>query len=435
MPIPDLPDIPDLGGLAPEVALDPEIADVPAAPDVAPNEVEKEDSRSVFSDDGDPDWDEEDSLDEDEDEIDLESPSLTLGRKLLIALFTTISFCVFAVWMFPYEQMARYALSGISKSVQVSFDSLQLNLFGNDEINMLRVNAGDGLRIQARRIESSLSYLDLLGENPKGVIYFEGLELNLDGLVLKLPRANLEVDLKNVLQKQKQWTGVLKVNLNRPRFMTLPAKLSLLVPDLKPADVKIGSIKLALRINRGGRMRISSGSLSSNMAQLNLRGDATYVSSILAPNLNLTLCSKFRKNLKEKFPRLHGLLLMAGVTEAENRLCWFIKGSLNNPSFSAQKNAGTPSGSRDAPRPAPDPDATKKPSPSPRPDARTPRPGFSPTPGASRTPRPRPGRPIIRSGQPGTPPHLRRPGFGRTRPYPRTPGRGSVRRYKPGERR
>ena len=283
----------------------------------------------------------DDGLDDGED-LD-ETPRLSVKQKVVTGVAVLISFLLFTIIFLPIEPVVRYALSKGARIVRIEFKELDLNLFSADVVTDLRVTTPDGSYLRGTSVQSSLSYIDLLSEHARGRIRIPRLDIEAVGLEAKVNGVDLEVNIRKLFQAPARWEGLISLNTASIQVSALPPALRSMGIELDPATIKIRKVRLQARIENGGRMLLDGTSISSNLFDIRVKGNGRVRDSIVAPDLDASICFTADKDLETINKGLMDMYLAVGGTAAGS-LCPRVKGIPGNLRWEMPAGAKSPGG-------------------------------------------------------------------------------------------
>lgn len=287
--------------------------------------------------------DEEEPLVSDEEGTDAfedeEQPApFSMRRKITIGLTVLLSFVIFAILFFPYESVVRFALQKFARTVRVDFNRADLNLFGPDRIEDLKVMTPDGSFINAKTIIADIEYFSLFSGAAIGEITAKKLDAEVAGFSFKTKSLQIKVNLKNTFETLKKWEGRLQLISKNIDTGSLPqGALKMLPIPISLDGLKIKAINIGGMMARGGKIHLQKSIIKSNWADADIEGNIVLRGASARPVMDLNICIRPDANLKNNNSTMFELIKTFGSTIA-GKLCFKVKGGLNNLKFEPVKD-------------------------------------------------------------------------------------------------
>ena len=259
--------------------------------------------------------------------------------KQRLQLFGTIiaSFLFFALFLFPYQKLARYSFFKFSKQVSLNTGHLDLSFFGTSFVDDISLPFGEGGGIGARQLEIAIPLLKLIGNSIDGELRFKELQYFSSALAFSMNELFLSLDLERHTLALNQWEG--NVNMDGKNFKLLQLNL----PQLESLGVDLSQLKvqkLELKLAfEQGKLNFDGSQLLSNYFTLNLKGFSQLKEPVTSSRLNAKICIIASPDLESLNSELMGIYILAGGS-AGGELCLKVAGNLLKPDFEKANRGG-----------------------------------------------------------------------------------------------
>jgi hypothetical protein len=271
------------------------------------------------------DLDRPEDLTDDEFFEEFEEENLTLKQKLLLIVSGVISFLLFVIFLFPFEDILRtYLLKKFDESgFTVDFKKMSLPFWGNKQIDSLYFLTPDNLEIKSEEIETDISIYQLYKNNLYGKVDAISFTLDTIDLILNMRKVSLDLHLSNIEKGFMATSGTINIQITDGKISRLPEFP--MIGNL--SGTKIKSIQLDIK-KIGNKFQIEKGMFNLSIAKITLKGKLDYSGSLKTSPIEIEICPKLTPTFATEREDLDNTLKMIGKGSDP---CIPIKGTLAQP--------------------------------------------------------------------------------------------------------
>ncbi len=252
---------------------------------------------------------------------------LDLRQKMYTLAAAAVSFAIFFIILFPYENIVRSVLNSENNPVKIQYSSLNLSLFGESRLRNAVMVTRDGTKLNAQEAIIDVSLLRLIPGSLKGELFFDTFRLQLSGTGLEAGALEIITDLKNYLKPADQYDGTVTINANKASFTSFPAGIPL---PLNASDLIIERLQLIVTMKQGS-YSIDNSSLKSNLFTIQIKAGGKLAPEFTRSPLNGTMCLTPVSGLENVNPSVYGMYLMLGGGSFQPQVCFGLSGTIGAP--------------------------------------------------------------------------------------------------------
>ena len=289
----------------------------------------------------------EDGFAGDEGFDEVESTKLSLKEKLILWFIGFISFVIFFIYIFPFEELGRYFIARATapSGVIIDFKKLNFSYFGSRSVDSLVIQTPSTVNLKTEKLELNASLINLVSGK------FDG---TLDLISFNFENSSIEFLLRNVLLKGKlsnvlegdllKLQGTTNIDVIGGSIVKSPFIAEI---DSDLSGVKIKNISGELQFNKGS-ISLSNILFSTSIASIKLNGRIVLNKDFNNSNLDLSLCPRLTKSFANERPHVESFLQLYKMQNKTD--CIEIKGTFSRPALPAlSKMMGPGAGGSSAP--------------------------------------------------------------------------------------
>ena len=252
--------------------------------------------------------------------------TLEPARKAWLVIAGMLFFLLFTVILFPYEELARYYLSGLpDKSLSIGFNSFQIPVFGKKRVNSFSVNYNT-FRFSSEELLTDASLIRLARGSFIGELRAEAVKIETDKITMKLNTLFSNNELDNVTSPEPL-KGNVMLNISGGALERLPE-----IPVIGLLEnVQINNSVFKLDIN-GRNINISNSYLNTSIARLNISGSMVLNPVFRNSPINFSICPVITSSFRVERPDIVSMLELL-PKNPKGEICIPVSGTFGAPNI------------------------------------------------------------------------------------------------------
>ncbi|PJZ78695.1 type II secretion system protein GspN [Leptospira neocaledonica] len=268
-----------------------------------------------------------DELEEDD------TPRFSLKQKLILIGSGLVSFLLFLILLFPYENIVRQLMNSSSgQPSSVFFNELSVSvLLGKVSVKSMEI-MGQTFKIRSKDAQIKAGLFSLLRKKVNGDFEIEELEVDYDGQTLgNIGELEGHLQLDSLSVPASRFGGAFSLKMPEGKFGSFPN-----LPEIpfigKIENFFVNKILITSRIDQG-MVEFEEFIIDTSVARLDLHGNLRLSDSIANSQLNLRACFELERNFASAAENQIIVGALDLLEKSGSGKCIPITGTFQRPEF------------------------------------------------------------------------------------------------------
>ncbi|TGK04274.1 type II secretion system protein GspN [Leptospira langatensis] len=258
-----------------------------------------------------------------------EVPRFSIKQKLILVGSGFISFLLFLILLFPYENIVRQVLNSSSNQPSmVFFRELSVSvLLGEVSVKSLEI-MGQSFRMRANKAEIQAGLLSLIRKKINGDFDISGIKVEYDGEqvgTIDALEGHLKIDSLVVPASRYSGSFSLKMPEGSRGFLPGMPELPLLG---KIENFRINKILITSKLDQGN-LEFEEFLIDTSIGRLDLHGNLRLADNFAYSQLNLRICFELERDFATEREDIAGMLAL--LEKSGGGKCVPITGLVQRP--------------------------------------------------------------------------------------------------------